>query len=150
MIDLRPTTDRRTPASSAIAAEKAEWQRGSCRRFDRILLGFWLGGGFLGTVGCVLGACMPYHHSVARVFSVLWWGIYCGCLGASVGALPGLLLKRTITRLPQQSEEPGTPWTERHGDGRTGTSVAEYRAKTVRFVSQESTPACECSARVPG
>jgi hypothetical protein len=99
MIDLRPTTDRRTPASSMIPAEKAEWRRGPCRRFDRILFGFWLGGGFLGTVGCVFGACMPYHHPVARVISVLWWGIYCGCLGASLGALPGLMLQRPLARI---------------------------------------------------
>jgi hypothetical protein len=102
MIDLRPTTDRRTPASSSITAEKAECRRCSCRQFDRIFLGFWLGGGFLGTVGCVFGACMPYHHPVARVIRVLWWGIYCGCLGASVGALPGLFRERSRTRLPQQ------------------------------------------------
>ena len=97
MINLQLATDRRTLASSSIAVEKAEWQRDSCRRFDRILLGFWLGGVFLGTVGCILGACMPYHHPVARGISVLWWGIYCGCLGASVGALPGLLIERAPT-----------------------------------------------------
>jgi hypothetical protein len=30
---------------------------------------------------------MPYHHPVAVVLSALWWGIYLGCFGASVGAL---------------------------------------------------------------
>jgi hypothetical protein len=139
MINLQLMTDRRTLASSSIAAEKRQWQRGSRRRFDRIILGFWLGGVLLGTAGCVLGACMPYHHPVARVISVLWWGIYCGCLGASVGALPGLLLKRPLS-LPQQSEDVGMLWTERHGDGSAGTNGAKYRAKTVQFISQECTP----------
>jgi len=79
MTNLPPAIDRRIRISSTIAAKKAEWQPGSCRRFDRITLGFWLGGVLLGTAGCLLGAAMPYHHPVARVISVLWWGIYCGC-----------------------------------------------------------------------
>jgi hypothetical protein len=30
---------------------------------------------------------MPYHYPVAMAISVIWWGIYIGCLGASLGAL---------------------------------------------------------------
>jgi hypothetical protein len=33
---------------------------------------------------------MPYHHPVAVVLSALWWGIYLGCFGGSVGALIAL------------------------------------------------------------
>jgi hypothetical protein len=65
------------------------------RRFDWITLGFRLGGAALGTAGCILGACMPYHHPVAVVISVLWWGIFLGCFGASIGALVALLCERT-------------------------------------------------------
>jgi hypothetical protein len=53
-------------------------------------IGFWLGGGVLGTAGCMLGVCMPDLDPVARVISALWWSIYLGCLGGSVGALIGL------------------------------------------------------------
>ena len=59
------------------------------RRFDRTI-GFWLGGALLGVGGCILGICMPYRHPVAVTISVLWWGIYLGCFGASIGALLGL------------------------------------------------------------
>jgi hypothetical protein len=37
---------------------------------------------------------MPYHHPVAITASVIWWGIYLGSLGASLGALAGLVLRR--------------------------------------------------------
>jgi hypothetical protein len=46
--------------------------------------------------GCILGACMPYHHPVGVAVSVIWWGIYCGCLGASIGSLVGLIIKRAL------------------------------------------------------
>jgi hypothetical protein len=63
------------------------------RRFNRTI-GFWLGGVLLGAGGCLLGAAMPYKHPVAVAVSILWWGIYCGCLGASLGALLGLWAER--------------------------------------------------------
>jgi hypothetical protein len=63
-------------------------------RFGRATIGFWLGGSLLGTGGCILGASMPYHHPVALVISALWWGIYLGCFGASVGALGAILTER--------------------------------------------------------
>jgi hypothetical protein len=34
---------------------------------------------------------MPYHHPVAVAISVVWWAVYLGCFGASVGALSGAL-----------------------------------------------------------
>jgi hypothetical protein len=37
---------------------------------------------------------MPYRHPVAVAVSVLWWGIYLGCFGGSVGALVALLTER--------------------------------------------------------
>jgi hypothetical protein len=68
-------------------------------------IGFWLGGGLLGTVGFILGVCMPYHHPVALAISALWWGIYLGCFGASIGALVGLVAGRNPS--PPETDEPG-------------------------------------------
>jgi hypothetical protein len=82
------------------------------RWFDRVAIGFWLGGIVLGTAGCVLGASLSYHHPVARVISVLWWGIYLGCLGASIGALPALFLDRTPAPPSQDSGSARKPATE--------------------------------------
>ena len=67
----------------------------SRRQSGRATVGFWLGGVVLGAGGCILGACMPYHRPVAVIIGVLWWGTYLGCLGASLGALFGLLSNRT-------------------------------------------------------
>jgi hypothetical protein len=79
-------------------------------RFDRTLY-FWLGGFTLGTAGCLTGAYVPYHHPVAVTASALWWGLYFGCLGASLGACTGLLAER-ISASPSResagaSEPPG-------------------------------------------
>jgi hypothetical protein len=71
------------------------------RRFNRVTLGFWLGGLVLGAGGCILGACQPYRHPVAVTISVLWWGIYFGCFGASIGALVGLWTDRTGCSIPE-------------------------------------------------
>jgi hypothetical protein len=65
------------------------------RRFDRVTIGFWLGGLVLGTAGCILGVWMPYRHPVAVTISVIWWGIYVGCSGAAFGALFGMWLGRS-------------------------------------------------------
>ena len=72
---------------------RAEKPRGL---FDRTI-GFWLGGALLGIGGCILGGLMPYSHPVAVTISVLWWGIYLGCLGASIGALLGCWAERPHT-----------------------------------------------------
>jgi hypothetical protein len=63
------------------------------RASNRIGIGFWIGGALFGIGGCILGFGMPYHHPVAVVISMLWWGIYCGCFGASVGALAWLVCR---------------------------------------------------------
>src|SRR5262245_58015050 len=70
-------------------------------RFARRTIGFWLGGALLAIGGCILGVCMPYQHPVALGLSALWWGIYLGCFGASVGALIGSLAERAPTRPPR-------------------------------------------------
>jgi hypothetical protein len=62
---------------------------------NHVAIGFWLGGLALATVGCILGARMPCSHPVAVTISVLWWGVYLGCFGASIGAAVGLLVGRS-------------------------------------------------------
>jgi hypothetical protein len=52
---------------------------------------------------------MPYQHLVARIISVLWWGIYLGVLGASIGSLLGLFTDRTHARLSRVSSGAGEP-----------------------------------------
>jgi len=89
-----PRNTRRPPASmGSWALQEAVRRRvgqtapnAFRRRFDRITIGMFLGGLALGTAGCILGASMPYCHPVGVTISILWWGIYLGCLGASIGA----------------------------------------------------------------
>jgi hypothetical protein len=88
------TMERSIPLPSSLMAGKTA-RPSPIRRCSRITLGFWLGGIILGTAGSILGAYLPYHHPVARLMSVLWWGIYLGCLGGSLGALLGLFRERT-------------------------------------------------------
>ena len=57
---------------------------------------------------------MPYRHPVGVTISILWWGIYLGCLGASIGAgiggLVGLLWDRTLVSTPARVQAgTGTP-----------------------------------------
>jgi hypothetical protein len=116
MLDLHPS--RSTPGSGA-------WHEAFCphkaqaptklfrRRFDRVTLGLSLGGVVLGTAGCIIGACMPYRHPVAVTLSVLWWGIYLGCLGAALGALLGLLSKRNPASSSESSDDVGVSGTFR-------------------------------------
>jgi hypothetical protein len=42
---------------------------------------------------------MPYHHPVGIAISVIWWGIYLGCFGASLGALVGLFTDKNAQAL---------------------------------------------------
>jgi hypothetical protein len=90
--DTRRTPNRPRPVRfSPGAVAKGEQKTPSRRpKFARATIGFWLGGGIGGMGGCILGVCMPYHHLVAVVVSALWWGIYLGCLGGSLGGLLGL------------------------------------------------------------
>jgi hypothetical protein len=111
-----PTTewleDRAPPTSTfQPAGRKAKQHRGSSApgeqaleslahtgRFSPVTIGFWFGGVGLGTGGCLLGALMPYRHPAAVAISVLWWGLYFGCFGASIGALIGVLTDRAPPR----------------------------------------------------
>ena len=67
-------------------------------------MGFWLGGALLGVGGCILGSSLPYGNPVGRAVSGLWWGIYMGGFGASVGALLGLWVERISAPQSEQSE----------------------------------------------
>src|SRR2546423_1409415 len=71
--------------SARFARESKQKQSVRSRRFDRVTIGFWTGAVVLGTAGCVLGICMPYHRPVAIVISALWWSIYLGCFGGGIG-----------------------------------------------------------------
>jgi hypothetical protein len=112
MLQTPLPTDRRNPTPSPLAAGNRGCNGAGRRlRFDRTL-GFWLGGVVLGTAGCVIGACAPYHHPVAVTLSMLWWGIYFGCFGGIAGALIGGLTERT----PAPSS-PGSDDTEKLPSG---------------------------------
>jgi hypothetical protein len=74
------------------------------RRFSWATIGFFLGGLVLGTAGCILGTGMPYRHPVAVTMSILWWGLYLGCAGASFVALIGLWMDRA-SGLPASADE---------------------------------------------
>jgi hypothetical protein len=65
------------------------------RRSHRAAIVFRLGAVALGAVGCSLGACMPYSHPAALTISVLWWGMFLGCLGGSLTVLLCVLAERT-------------------------------------------------------
>jgi hypothetical protein len=117
--------ERRCSTSSTVSAGKAEQPRTSCapkepalaslvhtRRFSPVTIGFWLGGAGMGIGGCLLGALMPYRHPVAVALSVLWWGIYFGCFGASIGALVGVFADPAPTWPSQASAGAGTAPTE--------------------------------------
>jgi hypothetical protein len=108
-------TELRNPSPLSLPATKEAWQ-GAVRspnarlrrRFDRTI-GFWLGGALLGVGGCILGICMPYRHPVAVTISVLWWGMYLGCFGASIGALLGLWAEQPQAPPSQRSDGSGEP-----------------------------------------
>jgi hypothetical protein len=85
----------RNPSPSPITAGRGGRKRASRRPRLGPTLGFWLGGAVLGTAGCIVGAWMPYRHPVAVTANVLWWGLFLGCLGASLGALLGLWAEQT-------------------------------------------------------
>ena len=100
-------TELRNPPLSSVSAGPGDGQRAAnpCRRFGRGV-GFWLGAVLLGLGGGILGGWMPYQHPVAVACGVLWWGIYFGCFGASLGALVGLWAEQTFP--PPSEEEKGS------------------------------------------
>jgi hypothetical protein len=75
------------------------------RRFNRVTIGFWLGAATSGTVGCIIGGCMPYHHLVVTAINMIWWGIYFGCLGGSLGALLGWFAQNLCSRTGTRTSE---------------------------------------------
>jgi hypothetical protein len=124
LADTPRSTELQNPSPFPITSRNWEWQRADCprtgqdeanpfrRRSDRVTLGFLAGGLALGTAGCILGACMPYARPVAVALSVLWWGLYLGCFGASLGALLALFTERTPVRPSRDPDGTGEPPTE--------------------------------------
>jgi hypothetical protein len=85
MRDTLHAPDRRN-VSWRDAAANREWRSPARNpRLARSTIGFWVGGGLLGTGGCILGVCMPYHHPVGVVLSALWCGIYSDASGRVSG-----------------------------------------------------------------
>jgi hypothetical protein len=119
MATATPLPDRRSPPVDSVPAG-IEHAPGTVRphrgkaathlgcRFGRTA-GFWLGGVLLGLTGCIVGVCMPYRHPVAVAISALWWGIYLGCLGASLGALLGMWAERPPAASSPRPEGAGKP-----------------------------------------
>jgi hypothetical protein len=105
MFDTLHEPDRRQPAWRDANANRGWKSPARSPRRARSTIGFWVGGVLLGTGGCILGMCMPYHHPVAVVLSALWWGIYLGCFGASVGALIALFTERAPAACSVPQEE---------------------------------------------
>jgi hypothetical protein len=79
---------------SPLPAAGKQWRWPVHREVEWTTLAFRVGGIVLGTVGCILGAWMPYGHPVARTLSVLWWGVFLGCLGGSLAVVACLLAER--------------------------------------------------------
>jgi hypothetical protein len=102
-------TDRQDPIPATIAVGNGEGTRAVGRRRFSRGTGFWLGGIVLGAGGCLFGASMPYHHPVGVVVSVLWWGLYCGCFGMSLGALLGLWAEQRPAFPSQRQDGAGKP-----------------------------------------
>jgi hypothetical protein len=119
--------NRSTSAPWAVTQAIGEWKKSHptpagktavSPRFDRATIGLILGGLLLGAAGCILGAVMPYRHPVAVSMSMIWWGFYCGCFGASVGALIGLLTRRPLavsTVVPERTAKPARTEPACHG-----------------------------------
>jgi hypothetical protein len=110
MGDTLHSPDRRIRSWPAATASRERESPTRSRRLARPTIGFWFGGGLLGTGGCILGVCMPYHHPVGLVLSALWWGVYLGCLGASIGALVGLVTNRNPAPLTWEPDDPRKQW----------------------------------------
>ena len=109
MRHLPHSTEQQNSSRAPIMASDEETARaGARRRFNRAV-GFWFGGIILGVGGCLFGASMPYHHPVGVLVSVLWWGLYFGCFGTSIGALVGLCAEQYPARPSQEGEGVGQP-----------------------------------------
>ena len=111
MLQLSPLTDCRTPtivpaieheAKSELAVPTGMVQAGvdvvRRRRWDPITIRMLGGGLVLAVVGVAVAASYSYAHPAGLAVSMIWWGFYCGALGASIGALPGLFTQRNRAR----------------------------------------------------
>jgi hypothetical protein len=110
MGDTLHAPDRRIRSWPGAAARRERESPTRSRRLAWPTIGFWLGGVLLGTVGCILGICMSSHHPVGVVLSALWWGIYLGCLGASIGGLVGLVTNRNPALPTWEPDDPRKQW----------------------------------------
>jgi hypothetical protein len=119
MLQRSPSTDRQTPSPAPAIEQRAENESAvptdrvqaradavRRRRWDPITIGMLAGGLVLAAVGVAVAASHSYAHPAARAASLIWWGIYCGAFGASIGALPGLFTQR-IRLAPGQRESAG-------------------------------------------
>ena len=109
MPNARTSMNYPTPTPWVVSQALGEWKKAvppqqakavaipARRRVDRVTVGIFLGAVILGTTGCILGAVLPHRYPVAVAISVLWWGFYCGCLGASIGALIAQFTRRATT-----------------------------------------------------
>ena len=114
-------TGERKPPPSPIAAGNGDGQSPARpqqwalaansfhHRFDRATIGFWVGWVLSAAGGCLFAASMTHQYPGGAVISVLWWGIYCGCTGASISALVCWLTERTPASPPQGPEGAGKP-----------------------------------------
>jgi hypothetical protein len=110
--------------------------------FARRTLGFWLGGGVLATGGCILGVCMPYRHPVAVLISALWWGIFLGAFGTSIGAILGLWAEQMPAPPSRRSDGAGT------SPGRANSRVFPAGACGITTPAQAGSPTFEDEARM--
>jgi hypothetical protein len=76
------------------------------RRWDPITIGMLAGGLVLAAVGVAVAASYSYAHPAGLAVSMIWWGIYCGALGASIGALPCLFTQRHRARTRAKKNPP--------------------------------------------
>jgi hypothetical protein len=131
-LPARPAARPTRNCDSSATGERAPGSLVHTGRFSPVTIGFWLGGAGMGTGGCLLGALMPYRHPVAVAISVLWWGFYFGCFGASVGALVGFLTDRDPPRPSAAWDSAGMAPTESGPDSRAAdagsTAVCATRA----------------------
>jgi hypothetical protein len=100
--NARANTPQLTDRHRITAGNQARPRLRSRLRIDRTI-GFWLGGFVLGIAGSILGVCLPYHNPVAVTISALWWGVYLGCLGASIGGILGAWSEDTSTKQQERS-----------------------------------------------
>jgi hypothetical protein len=136
-------------AASLAAGDGEETTAVGRRRFDRGV-GAWLGGIVLGTGGCLFGASMPYQHPVGVVVSVLWWGLYLGCLGMSLGAVLGLWAEPGLVDPSQEADGAGEPQTEVNGLTALADSYGFVDDASQATGGDSGLPALGRRVRVPG